>query len=233
MANNCIILTALLTVVASLTAADHNVSIASVAVGGKPWQWTVFIHGTPDALAHVRCVQYSLDPTFPNPHRTVCDRGARDRPFASNGATWAQFSLSATVIFDDKKEQHVQYKLDPQAVEQLPDALSGRWKFNQQKSSGTGGMWRTYSRVGDSVNVSIDKLAGYNLVCDGQVHKNNGQDINCSFNSSGGFQGHQQPPSSYFVDEVSGDTLTISTYSDAAHTKRKVMLIYDRDAPVP
>jgi hypothetical protein len=32
----------------------------------------------------------------------------------------------------------------------------------------------------------------------------------------------------YFANEVSGDTLTISEYSDAAHTARFLMLVYDR-----
>jgi transcription initiation factor IIF auxiliary subunit len=97
-----------------LTAANHTVSIASVAVGhAKPWQWTVFVRGTPDALSHVRCVQYVLDPSFPNPHRTVCARGVPNQPFASSGTAWGPFTLSATVIFDDKQVQQIRYTVSP------------------------------------------------------------------------------------------------------------------------
>jgi len=108
-----------LLIVTSLWAADREVSIASVAVGaGKPWQWTVFIQGTPDALAHVKCVRYVLDPSFPNPSRTVCSRGPEDRPFASSGTTWGPFKLLATVTFDDGNVQGLQYSLNPEeAVE--------------------------------------------------------------------------------------------------------------------
>jgi len=99
----------------SLWAADRNVSIASLPVGpGKPWQWTIFIKGNPDALAHIKCVQYLLDSSFPNPSRTVCDQGAEDRPFSSSGTTWGPFELSATVTFDDGTLQQFQYHF-PQA----------------------------------------------------------------------------------------------------------------------
>jgi YEATS family len=105
----------LLLIGTSLWAADRNVSIASVAVGaGKPWQWTVFIKGTPDVLAHIKCVQYALDSSFPNPSRTICDRGTEERPFSSNGTTWGPFKLSATVTFDDGTVQQYQYSF-PQA----------------------------------------------------------------------------------------------------------------------
>ena len=115
MASNRAALISLLVIGTSLRATDHDVSIASVAVGAKPWQWTVFLKGTPDALAHVSCVQYVLDPSFPNPHRTVCERGVPDRPFATSGVTWGRFNLSATVTFDDKKVQQLQYTLNPPA----------------------------------------------------------------------------------------------------------------------
>jgi hypothetical protein len=133
MASNRGALIALLVVGASLRAADRDVSIDSVAVSAKPWRWTVFLKGTPDVLAHVRCVQYVLDPSFPNPHRTVCDRGVQDRPFATRGATWGTFKLLATVTFDDKTVQQLQYTLNPPApvssfnVEPGLNRIPGDW----------------------------------------------------------------------------------------------------------
>ena len=56
----------ILLICASLLAADHNVSIDSLVVGaGQPWQWTVFLKGTSDEIAHIKCVEYVLDPSFP------------------------------------------------------------------------------------------------------------------------------------------------------------------------
>jgi hypothetical protein len=233
MARNSVVFVLSLLVCTSLWAVDHDVSIASIAVGSsKPWQWTVFVKGTSDALAHVKCVQYVLDKTFPNPIRTICNRGAEDRAFASSGTAWGQFTLSATVAFDDGYTHPLGYTLNPQESS-LPDVLSGRWKFNAKKSA-PGGVqqYRNYSRVGDSIQVSIDGQVDYIIVCDGQVHRTNQQDISCSLTDTG-FQGHQEPPSRYFVDEVNGNTLTISTYSDAARTKRVLMLVYEREVPVP
>ncbi len=219
----------------TLWATDHDVSIASVAVGAKPWQWTVFIKGTSEALGHVRCVQYALDPSFPNPRRTVCSRGTEDRPFPSSGSTWGPFTLSATVTFDDEKVQELQYTLDPR-VTSLPDVLTGRWKFDPKKSSPgcCTQHYRIYSRVGDSIQVSVTAPANYSyiVVCDGQVHRTSHQNISCSFTSDG-FQGQQEPPLRYFVDKVTDDTLTISTYEDAAHVKPVLQLVYEREPPGP
>src|ERR1035438_10357055 len=119
MANNCAGLLSLLAIGTSLTAVDHDVSIASAVVGtAQPWHWTVFLKGTPDALSHIKCVEYVLGPSFPNPHRTLCARGAEEQPFASSGTTWGQFDLSAVVSFDDREMQKLQYTLNPQTLAQ-------------------------------------------------------------------------------------------------------------------
>ena len=220
----------------ALLAADHNVSIAGVATGSGngQWKWTVFLKGSAEAIGHLRCVQYMLGAGFPDPSRTVCERGSPDQPFSTGGVTWGSFGLSATVVFDDKTTAQLKYNLNPQAVAQATDLISGRWQFVRQGSSGTGATYRTYRRIGDSLDVFIEGQTHYVLVCDGQVHRTTeGQDISCTFNGGTGFQGHQQPPSSYFVDEVTGNTLTITTWSDAAHSRKTLTLIYNRVAPTP
>jgi YEATS family len=118
MARSSLNLLMLLLINASLWATDHDLSIASVVIGTKPWQWTVFLSGTSEALAHVKCVQYKLEPSFPNPSRTVCSRGAEDHPFSSSGTTWGAFNLSALVTFDDRKQQEFAYTMDPQQEHQ-------------------------------------------------------------------------------------------------------------------
>jgi len=102
---------------ASLVAADHNVSIASTASRSRndQWKWTVFLKGSTGAVGHVRCVHYVLGAGFPEPSRTVCQSGSPGQPFATSGVTWGSFSLSATVIFDDKTTAQLKYNLNPQA----------------------------------------------------------------------------------------------------------------------
>ena len=38
-------------------------------------QMDVFIQAPPAVLSQIKCVEYTLHPTFPNPVRQVCDRG--------------------------------------------------------------------------------------------------------------------------------------------------------------
>jgi hypothetical protein len=119
MANSRVGIIILLLTYRSLVAADHSVSIGSMVVGtAQPWEWTVFLKGTPDALAHIKCVEYVLDPTFPNPHRTVCTSGANGQPFASSGTTWGVFDMSVIVTFDDKTTQTIRYTLNPKTLSQ-------------------------------------------------------------------------------------------------------------------
>jgi transcription initiation factor IIF auxiliary subunit len=109
------ILIALAVLATSLLAADHNVSISSAATGPAkgPWQWTIFLKGAPDAIAHVGCVTYVLKGNFPNPTRTICSRGSEAQPFKSTGTSWGAFSVSATVTFDDKTRVPLNYAWKP------------------------------------------------------------------------------------------------------------------------
>ena len=102
---------------ASGLAADHSVSIASAATRSRndQWKWTVFLKGSAEAVGHVRCIHYALGPGFPDPSRTVCDRGSQNQPFATSGVTWGSFNLSATVVFDDKSTTQLKYNVNPQA----------------------------------------------------------------------------------------------------------------------
>jgi hypothetical protein len=117
---------------ASLPAADHNVSIAGAATRSQndQWKWTVFLKGSAEAIGHVRCVHYTLQGGFPDPSRNVCERGSPDQPFATSGVTWGSFSLSATVVFDDRTTAQLSYNLNPQAVAQATGVIGGRWHWS-------------------------------------------------------------------------------------------------------
>jgi hypothetical protein len=124
MSRSAALLFSLVLIGTSAWAGDHNVSIASDAVSsGGVWQWTIFLSGSSDALTHVKCVQYVLDRSFPDPYRTVCNRGAEDRPFSTSGTTWGPFNLSATVTFDDKTVVQLQFTVNPQDNAQSPPTI--------------------------------------------------------------------------------------------------------------
>jgi hypothetical protein len=75
------------------------------------WNWTIFIQGTDDALDQIRCVEYTLHPSFPDPVVTVCQKGAASRAFALSGSGWGTFEVGIRVIAHDGREQKLKYHL--------------------------------------------------------------------------------------------------------------------------
>jgi len=57
-------------------------------IGNGFWEWTAFIQGPPETLRQVKCVRYTLHPTFPNPIRDVCNRGNGPRAFSLTTTGW-------------------------------------------------------------------------------------------------------------------------------------------------
>jgi hypothetical protein len=70
--------------------------------GDQTWDWTVFINADQNTLSNVRCVEYTLHPTFPNPIRTVCDDPANH--FALSARGWGTFEIK--IIFRDGSIQN-------------------------------------------------------------------------------------------------------------------------------
>jgi hypothetical protein len=72
--------------------------------GDQTWDWTVFINADQNTLSNVRCVEYTLHPTFPNPTRTVCDDPANH--FALSARGWGTFEIKIKIIFKDGSIQN-------------------------------------------------------------------------------------------------------------------------------
>lgn len=64
------------------SAQDVKVDKTSEYVGKNRWKWTLFIEAPPDVLDKIKCVEYALHPSFPNPIQVVCDRGSDKEAFA-------------------------------------------------------------------------------------------------------------------------------------------------------
>jgi len=67
----------------------------------KRWDWTVFILGSEEDLNLIRCVEYTLHPTFPNPVRTVCERGKGPHAFSLSTNGWGTFRIQIRVLLKD------------------------------------------------------------------------------------------------------------------------------------
>ena len=75
------------------------------------WKWTVFIQGPENVLDQVRCVEYTLHRTFPNPVREVCDRGTGPRAFALTTSGWGTFEIRIRVFLKDGRVQELTHVL--------------------------------------------------------------------------------------------------------------------------
>ena len=62
------------------------------------WEWGVRIRGTAANLNKVRCVEYTLHRSFPNPVRTVC---TRQNNFELRTTGWGTFTIPIKVLFKD------------------------------------------------------------------------------------------------------------------------------------
>ena len=123
----------------------------------------------------------------------------------------------------------------------LADPFSGRWKLNPSKSNmGTFAAVREevreYQRAGSKITMSWRRIrrdgkqeeGSSDLICDGREHTTSGQQITCRFVGPDTVEGYQKPPLSYYVRKVAGNMLSISTFSDAIHTRLTSTLVFDR-----
>ena len=62
------------------------------------WEWGVYIEGAGTELDRIRCVEYTLHPTFPNPVRVVCSR--KDR-FLLTSRGWGTFTVRIKLMLND------------------------------------------------------------------------------------------------------------------------------------
>jgi hypothetical protein len=114
-----VLLSAAVLFVFGLSASERQVQIGekASALGNGNWQWTVFLGGTQESLAAVKCVRYSLDADVPEPDRKVCQAGRAGLSFATSGGATRSFSLKATVEWDDGRATELTYKVRPPALQ--------------------------------------------------------------------------------------------------------------------
>lgn len=88
-----------------------TVSNTARQVNSKQWIWTVFLQGPISALNQVRCVEYTLHPTFPNPIREVCEQGRVSEAFALTASGWGTFQIRIRVFLRNGQLQVLTHDL--------------------------------------------------------------------------------------------------------------------------
>ena len=76
--------------------------------GAGRWDWTVFLDTDSNTLSMIRCVEYTLHPTFPDPIREICDPS---NGFALKSNGWGEFEIKIKVKFKDESTKNLRYIL--------------------------------------------------------------------------------------------------------------------------
>ena len=102
----------------ALSAAVGQVNELHVAhlverVGENKLNTTLFLEGPPEALDQVRCVEYFLGQTFPDPIRKVCERGQDGRAFAVPVESWGGFSVQIMVYLTNGQVVRLSHQVTP------------------------------------------------------------------------------------------------------------------------
>ncbi len=78
--------------------------------GDRPYySWKVFVDESDSVLQQIDQVEYTLHPTFPQPHQI---REKKEDKFALETAGWGEFTMLIDVKFQDGRVEKVPYRLD-------------------------------------------------------------------------------------------------------------------------
>ncbi|HKA59308.1 MAG TPA: pYEATS domain-containing protein [Gemmatimonadales bacterium] len=106
-----LVMAAALTVPSPAMAQALSATNISRYMGDGRWDWTIYLVGAPEVLRDVRCVEYRLHPTFPNPVQKICSIGDPTRPFALHSNGWGTFEVGLTVTLRSGEVRQFQHML--------------------------------------------------------------------------------------------------------------------------
>lgn len=92
-------------------ARDLSAENIAKSVGNNKWNWTVFIKGDKQSLDNIKCVEYKLHPTFPDPVKLVCELGDPKRPFGLSATGWGTFPINIRVFMMDGSHRDLLHQL--------------------------------------------------------------------------------------------------------------------------
>lgn len=75
------------------------------------WEWTIFVKGEPETVEQIKCVEYTLHETFPNPVREVCERGNGEHPFPLTANGWGAFEIKVRIFLKNGRIQNLKHQL--------------------------------------------------------------------------------------------------------------------------
>jgi hypothetical protein len=88
---------------------EVNIENAYYQLNENRYAWTIWVAEPESKLREIRCVRYKLDPTFPDPERTQCDRA---KAFSLSTSSWGEFSVGVQILWQDGHESNQTYRLN-------------------------------------------------------------------------------------------------------------------------
>jgi transcription initiation factor IIF auxiliary subunit len=94
-------------------ARSQDVDIDNVArkAGGNQYEWTAFVVADESDLKQIKCVVYTLHPTFPDPVQRICETDNPKYPFGLTVSGWGSFALRTKIEFKNGSSQEVVHRV--------------------------------------------------------------------------------------------------------------------------
>lgn len=97
----------------SAAAQTESLTADNVAhsIGNNKWNWTIFLKGDKRTIDAIKCVEYTLHPSFPHPVRQVCEKGDPKRCFELSSTGWGTFKVGIHVHMKDGSSKNLEHQL--------------------------------------------------------------------------------------------------------------------------
>lgn len=73
------------------------------------WEWGIHLEGDKKELDRVRCAEYTLHPSFPNPLRKICSKENR---FLLSTRGWGAFTVQVKLLLKDNSTRQLSHTLE-------------------------------------------------------------------------------------------------------------------------
>ncbi|EHK53337.1 pYEATS domain-containing protein [Allomesorhizobium alhagi] len=95
-------------------ARSQDVDIDNVArkARGNQFEWTAYVVADDSELRNIKCVVYTLHPTFPDPVQRICDTDNPRYPFGLTVSGWGSFNLRTKIEFKNGSSKEVVHRVD-------------------------------------------------------------------------------------------------------------------------
>ena len=90
---------------------DLTADNVALSAGNNQWNWTVFLKGDKTKIDGVKCVEYTLHPTFSDRIRMICEQGDAQRPFGVSVTGWGTFQVGIRVFMKDGTHKEMKHQL--------------------------------------------------------------------------------------------------------------------------